>query len=350
MALPSSGPIDLGSIQTEFGGVNPIGINEYYRNGGLVPSNNTNVPTSGTISLADFYGAINEIIKYITTTSTNVNASSYFTAGEWASSAPKRLIINSGVTVGATNTSNYALNIPSGFSGTFRLVNNGTILGAGGAANSGTGGNAIFAGAAISIDNQGTIYSGGGGGGIGGVGGTGGQGSFTTVTDIGEGYTGCVNPANCNQPCYNRFGFNVNITCKPGFCGTSFLPGCLLVSCGMCVQSGTGYSSGGAGGAGGNGGRGQGYDGAAASGLGGAGGAAGGTNAGVGGTGGTGGTGGAYGTSGGTGNTGGTGASGNYTAGSAGAGGTGGGLSGFYVVNNGNVTWITTGTRAGRVG
>jgi hypothetical protein len=95
MPLPSSGPIDFASIQTEFGGTNPIGIDEYYRNGLRVPGNNTNVPTSGTISLADFYGAINEIIKYITTTSTNVNASSYFTAGEWKSSAPKRLIINS---------------------------------------------------------------------------------------------------------------------------------------------------------------------------------------------------------------------------------------------------------------
>ena len=348
MALPSSGPIDFASIQTEFGGENPIGIDEYYRNGPRVPSNNANVPTSGAIGLANFYGAINEIIKYITTTSTNVNASSYFTAGEWASSAPKRLIINSGVTVGATNTSNYALNIPSGFSGTFRLVNNGTILGAGGAANSGTGGNAIFAGAAISIDNQGIIYSGGGGGGRGGNGGTGGGGSFATVTDIGAGYGTCS--TDCNHPCYVRFGTNATITCKAGTCSINYGRGCAVANCGMCVQSGTGYSSGGAGGGAGNGGRGQGYDGAAASGLGGAGGAAGGTNAGAGGTGGTGGTGGAYGASGGTGNTGGTGASGNYTAGSAGAGGTGGGLSGFYVVNNGNVTWITTGTRAGRVG
>ena len=344
MALPSSGPIDFASIQTEFGGANPIGIDEYYRNGGLVPGNNTNVPTSGTISLADFYGAINEIIKYITTTSTNVNASSYFTAGEWASSAPKRLIINSGVTVGATNTSNYALNIPSGFGGTFRLVNNGSVLGAGGAANSGTGGNAIFAGAAISIDNQGTIYSGGGGGGRGGNGGTGGQGSFTTTNYMGRGADSSTFPF-CDNGCKASFG-------PTAYCGAN----CLIVGrggygfCYDCYRIDTTYSTGGAGGGAGNGGRGQGYDGSAASGLGGAAGTAGGTNAGAGGTGGTGGTGGGYGASGGTGNTGGTGASGNYTGGSAGAGGTGGGLSGFYVVNNGNVTWIATGTRAGRVG
>lgn len=62
MPLPSSGLISLADIQTEFGGVNPIGINEYYRNGGLVSSNNTNVPTSGTISLADFYGARKQVL------------------------------------------------------------------------------------------------------------------------------------------------------------------------------------------------------------------------------------------------------------------------------------------------
>ena len=47
--LPSSGPISLDDIQTEFGGSNPIGINEYY---GAAPG----VPTSGTISFDDFFG------------------------------------------------------------------------------------------------------------------------------------------------------------------------------------------------------------------------------------------------------------------------------------------------------
>ena len=50
-------PISLGQVQTEFTGTNPIGINEYYRGGGYTTQNNTNVPTSGTISLADFYSA-----------------------------------------------------------------------------------------------------------------------------------------------------------------------------------------------------------------------------------------------------------------------------------------------------
>lgn len=57
MALPSSGVIRLTDIQTEFGGSNPIGLDEYYRNGSYVSSNNTNVPTSGAISLSNFYNS-----------------------------------------------------------------------------------------------------------------------------------------------------------------------------------------------------------------------------------------------------------------------------------------------------
>jgi hypothetical protein len=57
MTLQSSGPISLGQIQTEFGGANPIGISEYYRNGAYTTSNNTRVPTGGTIKCSDFYGS-----------------------------------------------------------------------------------------------------------------------------------------------------------------------------------------------------------------------------------------------------------------------------------------------------
>jgi hypothetical protein len=60
MALPPSpNQISLGDIQTEFGGSNPIGINEYYKNGGIVDSDDfaPNVPTSGQISIGNFHSA-----------------------------------------------------------------------------------------------------------------------------------------------------------------------------------------------------------------------------------------------------------------------------------------------------
>jgi hypothetical protein len=57
MTLPGSGTISINSLVGEFGGSAPHALSEYYRNGGLVSSGNTNVPTSGALSLSDFYGA-----------------------------------------------------------------------------------------------------------------------------------------------------------------------------------------------------------------------------------------------------------------------------------------------------
>ena len=58
MALPASGVLALDDIQTEFGGTNPIGMSEYYRGGSFVTDNNTSVPTSGEISVSDFYSTV----------------------------------------------------------------------------------------------------------------------------------------------------------------------------------------------------------------------------------------------------------------------------------------------------
>ena len=62
MTLPASGnPISINSLVGEYGGSAPHSINEYYRGGARVAnhSNNGNVPTSGTISLSNFYGQSN---------------------------------------------------------------------------------------------------------------------------------------------------------------------------------------------------------------------------------------------------------------------------------------------------
>tara|TARA_R100000315_G_C5200922_1_gene118135 strand:+ start:307 stop:831 length:525 start_codon:yes stop_codon:yes gene_type:complete len=61
----TSGEIDFGDIQTFWGGSNPIEISEYYRGGSHVPSlsdtgDNDNIPTSGEISISDFYGMYKE--------------------------------------------------------------------------------------------------------------------------------------------------------------------------------------------------------------------------------------------------------------------------------------------------
>jgi hypothetical protein len=52
MPTPST-TISTDNIQTEFGGVNPIALNEYYKGGLYVSNNVVGVPTSGTIAMSD---------------------------------------------------------------------------------------------------------------------------------------------------------------------------------------------------------------------------------------------------------------------------------------------------------
>ena len=58
MAVPSSGAVSIQDLVDEFGGSTPHSISEYYRGGSLVPnvSANNSVPTSGAVSLTNFYG------------------------------------------------------------------------------------------------------------------------------------------------------------------------------------------------------------------------------------------------------------------------------------------------------
>ena len=70
MTLQTSGAITLAQIQTEFGGANPISMNEYYAGGTYVPSGtsgtNGAVPSSGQISFSQFYGTSDFVMPTIT--------------------------------------------------------------------------------------------------------------------------------------------------------------------------------------------------------------------------------------------------------------------------------------------
>ncbi len=59
MTIVSSGQITMNDIVAEFGGSGQHGLQEYYRGGSFVANNslNTSVPTSGQITIQDFYGA-----------------------------------------------------------------------------------------------------------------------------------------------------------------------------------------------------------------------------------------------------------------------------------------------------
>jgi len=197
----------------------------------------------------------------------------------------------------------------------------GSIDAAGGAINSGRGGDAINANypnqtTTVVIQGTGKVRAGGGGGGKGGNGGGGYYSTTGTHTDP-IGWTllsieGVLFP-DCNKACKKYFGGSSYCTSggtESQNCGIytgESNNGAIQYTCNSCVVTTTSYTSGGIGG---SGGRGSGYGISSTTGNAGA---SGGTNAGTGGVGANGGTWGAYGA------TGGTGTNGNYTSGQAGA-------------------------------
>lgn len=292
-----------------------------------------------------------EVVAYITSSMNNVSIQSLFSGTDWADSArTKRVVINSGVTVGSTNPANAALLTGTGRGSNLVIQNSGTIAGAGGAANGGAGGAAINSQqTGVTITNAGNIYGGGGGGGTGGTGG--GSNESLGTREPASGYTynysmdGSAGPNyqwvdNPNDGNYRYIAWN-NAVIVTGFTtgttqydvgGYRYFRGVNQVGYIWSLARQQIIATASAGGVGGNGGRGQGSDGAATAGLTGV---AGGTNAGTGGTGGTGGT---YGTAGATGSTGTAGNAGAGTAGSAGgAAGRAVTGSGYTVTNTGSI-------------
>ena len=337
-AIPSSGAVSLTDLSTEFGGTAPHSMSEYYRNGDNVPDNNSNVPASGRIRFSDWRGAINQIALNAVN-ATNLDVSTLF-GSDWTSTVPKKLTVGSGVTIGGTGSS-AALIIPSNMAGTLEIYNVGNIIGFGGAANGGSGGDAISnAASGVTVTNLGLLAGGGGGGGLGGVGG---NGSYTTTS---VSYSYQVNYNNWYTSEHHQeivYGGNV-VASSMGRYTTqygNYYRGSLMYSEGFGTnyhQIGVGSSStvNTSGGSGGSGGVGQGYNQTNTSGSGGA---SGGTNAG---TGGSGASGAVYGTAGSTGS---TGANGNSSNGSGGASG---GAAGAAVAGT-TVTMSNSGTLYGAV-
>ncbi len=151
MTLPLFGnPISFSQIQTEMGGSNPISLSEYYAGGGLTPSRTlafpsgsspaVPVPTSGAISVNDFFGSQGILQYTISSNQTGllINSSLLISAG-WNGLSRVRIVINSGVTIDATSVGQTtgALSIFGTFYGGIEIVNYGIIRGRGG-----NGGNA----------------------------------------------------------------------------------------------------------------------------------------------------------------------------------------------------------------
>lgn len=356
MTLPASGAISLADLRTEYvGGSSSISLGDLYRGGANIkakegdnPATNlaASVPTSGAINISDFHGTAKGFKATVGSSTTNVDINTLF-GGDYDTNYPKVVDINSGVTIGGSGDD--AIDIPSGLAGGLTINNAGSILGFGGAANGGAGGNAISNSASgVTINNTGLVAGGGGGGGLGGVGGNGTTTSTTTETRAGgAGQSGgSYYPINswlwtsANWSGIGTFSYGGGSTGPVSFGGHSFSRGSYFGSFGEAsmwriVKTSTVTTST-TGGSGGSSGRGQGYNISRTLGQAGA---AGGTNAG---TGGSGGNGGVYGQAGGSGS---SGANGNSTNGLAGASG---GAAGAAVTGT-SVTMNNSGTLYGAV-
>lgn len=184
MPLAASGEISIGgstsgrSINLEFSraATATTSMSQLYRGGGIVTGNNTNVPTSGAISLSQFYNATRQFAFTIGANQTNADLRTLAVNAGWDQSAPVVATIGSGVYISSNNTGIPALTISGSFPSGVQLVNNGFIVGMGGVGGVGggssgqgsggaAGGLALSVSTAVSINNAGTIGGGGGGGG-----------------------------------------------------------------------------------------------------------------------------------------------------------------------------------------
>jgi hypothetical protein len=242
MPIPGPGTaISMTTIATEFGGTVPHSLSEYYRGGGLVPNapQNAAIPTSGTISMGNFYGATNRVAIPLTITGNTYNYDVFANRGPTytAGISDITVTVNPGVTVGSTSTGAFAMLVPSGFNAgdTVTIVNNGVIQGMGGGGGTGgsvpsgsssssPGGPGAGGGSAISVSrptvitNNGTVAGGGGGGG-------GGAGRYTVnpkgATRSGGGGGGGGAGFNGGAGGGGGTGFPTASNGSPGSAGTS---------------------------------------------------------------------------------------------------------------------------------
>lgn len=306
MPLPASGPISFNNINVELGvsGTTQASLGQTsYRNLAGVPS--------GQISMSNFYGKANQFAFTISSNQTNANLRTLAVNAGWNQASKVVATIGSGVYISSNSTGTPALTVNGSFPGGVELVNSGFVVGMGGnganggynpgvgpsvaalsGANGSSGGLALSASVAITINNAGTIAGGGGGGG-------GGGGNYNF---LGKGYSNGAGGGGGGGRSSNAANSSGGTRSATSWAGSA-TGGAGTVS---AAGSGTAGSSGSGGGAAGSGGGG-----------------------------------GAWGSSGSSGQT----ATNGTTRGNGGSGGGAGGA----VTGNSNITWAATGTRLGSI-
>jgi hypothetical protein len=253
-----------------------ISASEYRRNTSTSATNpivpdateNASVSTANNLRLSQFQNTI----KYYDLNQTGTDLNLDLFAQTWNSNLFKniRKRVNINGTCGSNSASSAALNL-SGIMYNVFLIINGTVLGAGGASNSGSGGSAMnlnSGGNAINVNTSSTalVYGGGGGGAVGATGASGPAGTCYYFSDYVTG-TACGSCPGCAAGYYS-IGCNGVSGCN---CGKR---GCRNTNYQSTCRTNVFYNTAApAGGAGGAGGLGQGYNQTRTNGSGGSGGA-----------------------------------------------------------------------------
>lgn len=189
MALPSSpNSLSINQIAGEFGGSVPHSLSEYYAGGGLTPSGISGdsgaIPTSGEISIGQFYGSANRVTINLTISSNTTNYQISSNRGGTYSSGITDIVLTNNAQVGSNAVGTAAIwtgAAPNWATGdTITIVNNGGIRGRGGNGGNGVAGplspaaqvgqaagDAIEINYPVTVQNAspGQIRAGGGGGG-----------------------------------------------------------------------------------------------------------------------------------------------------------------------------------------
>lgn len=208
MALPSSGEISLSNVNVELGlsataqiSLNDAAVRTLF---GI---------SSGAISMSNGYGKSSQFNLSISSNrSTPTSLNSYAVSQGWDGASKLVVTIGSGVVLSSNTTATPALTISGSYPSGVEVVNNGVIVGMGGAGGigiwyNGGGGSGLSGGTALSVSssvtftNNGTIAGGGGGGGggngrgNGAIGGNGGGGRSGLTNSLG-GYGENTSPGN----------------------------------------------------------------------------------------------------------------------------------------------------------
>lgn len=180
--LQSSGAIDLSQINSVFDG-RGLNLNAYRGTTWFTSAGGSGTFSSSAIAFGDFYskGPSSASFSFtISSNQTNANLRTLAVNAGWNQSSKVIATIGSGVYISSNSTGTPGLTVNGSFPGGVDLINNGFIIGMGGAggagsnagANGGAGGGgglALSVSVAVTVTNSGTIGGGGGGGGGGGA-------------------------------------------------------------------------------------------------------------------------------------------------------------------------------------